>query len=153
MSNPFENRGFPRGVLIATGVLIAVSITAVSIGRYAEVGTTRVPEARLVELRDVHFADRDDGAVVVHTDDRAAPIAVLAPGTNGFARGVLRGLARERRRSDIGMEPAFQLARWSDGRLTLEDPTTGRSIELGAFGPTNAGVFAELLTAAVADGA
>ena len=88
-----------------------------------------------------------DGVVLVPYQ-----LAVLAPGTNGFARGVLRGLARERRRSDIGMEPPFRLARWSDGRLTLEDPTTGRRIELGAFGPTNAEVFAALMLAPAASG-
>ena len=50
------------------------------------------------------------------------------------------------------MDPPFRLARWSDGRLTLEDPTTGRRIELGAFGPTNAEVFAELMQAPTASG-
>ena len=152
MSDPFHNKPFPRGLLTAVGTLMAVSILAVSFGRFADVGTTRVPEAMLVESRDLHFADRADGAVVAFDSDVAAPVAVLAPGTNGFARGVLRGLARERRRSDIGMEPPVRLTRWSDGRLTLEDPTTGRRIELGAFGPTNAAVFAELMTAPATSG-
>ena len=35
----------------------------------------------------------------------------------------------------------------ADGRLTLEDPTTGRRVDLESFGPTNAGVFAQLLVA------
>jgi putative photosynthetic complex assembly protein len=152
MSDPFHNKPFPRGVLAAVGTLIGVSLLAVSFGRWADVGTTRVPEAALIETRDLHFADRADGAVVAFESDVDAPVAVLAPGTNGFARGVLRGLARERRRSDIGMDPPFRLARWSDGRLTLEDPTTGRRIELGAFGPTNAEVFAELMQAPTASG-
>ena len=30
-------------------------------------------------------------------------------------------------------------------RLSLEDETTGRRVELNAFGPTNAGAFARLL--------
>ena len=34
----------------------------------------------------------------------------------------------------------------ADGRLTLADPATGARIDLEAFGPTNAGVFARLLT-------
>jgi putative photosynthetic complex assembly protein len=68
-------------------------------------------------------------------------------GTNGFVRGVLRGLARERRLNDVGAQPPFQLTRWSDGRLSLDDPATGRRIDLVAFGPTNAGAFAQLLTA------
>ena len=39
------------------------------------------------------------------------------------------------------------LTRWADGRLSLEDRTTGRVIALDAFGPTNGEAFAQLLTA------
>jgi putative photosynthetic complex assembly protein len=39
------------------------------------------------------------------------------------------------------------LTRWADGRISLEDPETGRVIELDAFGPTNGEAFAQLLTA------
>ena len=65
---------------------------------------------------------------------------VVAPGTNGFLRGVLRGLARERKLERSAIEPPFRLTRWADGRLSLEDPATGRRIDdLEAFGPTNDG--------------
>ena len=58
----------------------------------------------------------------------------------------MRGLARERKRREIGPEPPFRLARAADGRLWLEDPSTGRRIDFIAFGPTNAQAFARLLT-------
>jgi len=58
---------------------------------------------------------------------------------------VLRGLVRERRLSGIGSSAPFVLRRWADGRLTLEDPKTGRVIDLGAFGVTNAQAFAKLM--------
>ena len=74
-------------------------------------------------------------------------VEVLPPGTNGFARGVMRGMARERHSREIGSEPPFRLTRWSDGRLSLDDPATGRRIELDAFGPTNTAVFAHLMGA------
>lgn len=112
-----------------------------------------------IASRDLRFEDRADGAVTVHEaagagtagsngDDRL--VAVLDPGTNGFIRGTLRGLARERRqrREDIGRQAVpFRLARWADGRLTLEDRATGRVLDLNAFGHTNADAFARLLTA------
>jgi putative photosynthetic complex assembly protein len=41
----------------------------------------------------------------------------------------------------------FRLALHADGRLTLEDPATSRTIELQAFGPANSGAFARLLPA------
>jgi putative photosynthetic complex assembly protein len=93
----------------------------------------------------LQFEDRADGAVVVY-DARSEQIAaVLAPETNGFVRGVMRGLARERRREDIGSGPPFMLTRWSDGRLSIEDEATHQRIELVAFGPTNFAAFARLL--------
>jgi putative photosynthetic complex assembly protein len=57
----------------------------------------------------------------------------------------MRGLARFRKRDEIGDRPSFKLTHWSDGRVSLEDPTTNRTIELDAFGSTNVGVFAKLL--------
>jgi hypothetical protein len=47
---------------------------------------------------------------------------------------------------EIGPQPPFELAARADGRLTLTDPATGARIDLESFGPTNAGVFARLLT-------
>jgi len=84
---------------------------------------------------------------VVITDARdGSPVDVLI-GENGFIRGTLRGLARTRRSEGIGSEDSFHLASWSDGRLTLDDPATGRHLELQAFGSLNTEVFGRLLTA------
>ena len=72
-----------------------------------------------------------DGSIQV-TDARTGQVAAsVEPGTNGFIRGTLRGLARERKRQGIGIEPPFMLTRWADGRLSLEDPTTGRRDRAG----------------------
>jgi putative photosynthetic complex assembly protein len=59
-------------------------------------------------------------------------------------------MARERRSRGVDATPPFRLVRWSDGRLSLEDPSTQREIALEAFGPTNSGAFAELFTLAEA---
>ncbi len=39
----------------------------------------------------------------------------------------------------MGAETPFRLTRWSDGRLSLDDPATDRHVDLEAFGPTNVG--------------
>ena len=78
----------------------------------------------------------------------ARVIDTVAPGTNGFLRGTMRGLARERKRQGIGPELPFRLIGRADGRLTLEDPGTGRRVDLESFGPTNAAVFAQLMASA-----
>jgi putative photosynthetic complex assembly protein len=94
----------------------------------------------------LRFADRADGAVVITEAGTGLLVDVASPGTNGFLRSTLRGLARDRKRREIGAEAPFRLTRWADGRLSLQDEATGRSIDLGAFGPTNAAVFAHLMT-------
>jgi putative photosynthetic complex assembly protein len=83
---------------------------------------------------------------VVIADARSGQVVdVIAPGTNGFLRSVLRGLARERKRQDLGEQLPFRLTRWADNRLLLDDEATGRRIDLGAFGLTNAEAFSRVL--------
>jgi putative photosynthetic complex assembly protein len=122
-------------------------VTSAALSRISGLGTVQMPESALVESRPLRFEDMRDGSIRV-TDARTGQIAAsVEPGTNGFIRGTLRGLARERKRQGIGIEPPFMLTRWADGRLSLEDPTTSRVIALDAFGPTNGEAFAQLLTA------
>ena len=140
---------FPRGALIGAALLVAFTVTSAAISRISGLGTVQMPESALVESRPLRFEDMRDGSIRV-TDARTGQVAAsVEPGTNGFIRGTLRGLARERKRQGIGIEPPFMLTRWADGRLSLEDPATGRVIALDAFGPTNGEAFAQLLTAGV----
>jgi len=101
----------------------------------------------VVDSRDLRFVDRGDGAVLIYSSRDGRLADTLLPGTNGFVRGVLRGLVRERRADHIGTTPPFRLTRWADGRLSLDDPSTGRHVDLEVFGPTNAGAFAQILVA------
>jgi putative photosynthetic complex assembly protein len=139
---------FPRGALVGAAALIALTVASAAVGRLAGLGSARMPESPTVESSDLRFADRSDGAVVISDARSGRIVEVIAPGTNGFLRSVMRGLARDRKRQELGTEPAFRLTRWADGRLSLDDEATGRRIDLGAFGPTNAAVFAGVLTAA-----
>jgi putative photosynthetic complex assembly protein len=134
----------PRSLLIGAGVLVLLSLIGAAAGRM--VGPVRlVPPASAVAERDLRFADRADGAVVVRDarDDRV--VAVIAPGTGGFVRATMRTLAGARERIGAGRATPFRLIAWSDGRLSLEDPAIGRVLELEAFGVTNERDFAALL--------
>lgn len=147
MSHTHMENGIPRGLLLGAAALLAVSLLLATSARLSGVGVTRMPEASAVTTRELRFGDRADGAVVISDFRSGSMVEVLPPGTNGFARGVMRGMARERHSREIGSEPPFRLTRWSDGRLSLDDPATGRRIELDAFGPTNTAVFAHLMGA------
>jgi len=138
---------FPRGALLGAGGLVMMAIVAAMVGRLTGIGASHMPNDTALESRDLHFSDRSDGAVVISEAGSGRIVDVAPPGTNGFLRSTLRGLARDRKRQDLGAEAAFRLTRWADGRLSLQDEATGRSIDLGAFGPTNAAVFAHLMTA------
>ena len=143
----------PRGTLVIAGALVLFALTATSIVRIAGVPLAASPAALRAEgkvaavaSRNLRFLDRADGAVVIQDVRTGQPAAVIQPGEKtGFIRGVMRGLARERRSRGIGNTPSFNLTLWRDGELSLTDSATGRSIELTAFGSANRAAFAALL--------
>jgi putative photosynthetic complex assembly protein len=147
MSHDHRSEMVPRPALIAAGVMIALTITGAAVSRLSGASDS-APTAAPVMSRELLFRDRADGAVLVYdARDTSAPIQVIAPETNGFLRGTMRGLARQRIRQDADRDVPFRLTQWADNRLTLEDPTTHRRVDLEAFGETNELVFARLLTA------
>lgn len=146
MADTLRHQHFPRAALLGAGAIIVLTIAAAGVGRITGPVRSFEPSAA-VASRNLRFEDRPDGSVAVRDARDGAPVAVMAPATNGFLRATLRGLARERYHQDLTSELPFRLTRWADGRLTLEDPATHREVELEAFGETNEAVFARLLSA------
>lgn len=147
-----DPHAIPRAPIVAAGALVLVTLLTVAGARWAGVATNssaRIgePVTAVVEAR---FEDRDDGAVVVREAGSGRVLSVAEPGSGGFLRGTLRALVRERRQHGLGAEQPFRLLAHPDGRLTLEDPATGRRMDLSAFGPSNVAVFARLLPTASA---
>jgi putative photosynthetic complex assembly protein len=99
----------------------------------------------IVASRDLLVQDLGAGSVQVRDYTSGRPLLHLAPGEGSFIRGVLRGLARERRSHELGAQIPFRLSRHSDGHLRLTDPATGTQIDLQAFGTRNEAAFAPLL--------
>lgn len=66
-------------------------------------------------------------------------------GEDNFIRATLRGFAQSRLRAGLSREVPFQLTRFDDGSLRLDDALTGRSVDFGAFGPSNYAAFARLM--------
>jgi putative photosynthetic complex assembly protein len=155
MSEPFENVPFPHWPLRAAAGLAVFALVATCLARYYGVGTVLQPESAVRLERDLLFLDHNAsagagfgaGGVDVIDARTGAKIDSLQPGSDGFMRATLRGLARERKRNGFGPEVPFHLALHEDGTLTLLDPATARKIQLQAFGPSNSGAFARLLTA------
>ena len=135
----------PRGALIGACALVVLSLGAAFGSRFLGTAPSLTNERSALTVRDLQFRDRPDGAVLVFVGAEPTASAVLEPGTNGFVRGVLRGLVRERRARGMSSEAPFRLTRWADGHVSLEDTATTRVVELRAFGPTNQEAFARLL--------
>lgn len=135
---------FPRLPLIGVFTLLAIAVVGAFVGRLGHTADTTLPGTTLVSERDLRFTDLADGGVSVLSGKDGHEIAVFH-GEQGFLRGTLRGFARTRHLTGLGSDLPFQLSRWSDGRLTIDDKATGQHVELLAFGPTNAAVFAPLL--------
>ncbi|MFL5254096.1 MAG: photosynthetic complex assembly protein PuhC [Rhodopila sp.] len=147
MSHADHHERFPRAILIAVGAAVVLSILAAAAGRMWGESYT-APTAPLVASRDLLFKDLPDGGVAIYdAHDQSAPISIAAPMTNGFLRASMRTLASTRKNWNEDRNVPFRLTAWADGRLTLEDPTTHRIVEMEAFGIDNEKVFAALLTA------
>ena len=139
-----EHADVPRGALIALGAMVAATLVAVAAAQLTGIGQQRLPATATIATRALTFLDRSDGGIDI-VDARDGGLAGrIEPGTQGFLRGTMRGLARERRSHGVGAERPFHLLTLADGRLLLEDPDTGRRIDLGSFGPDNAAAFAAL---------
>ncbi len=129
-------------------VWAGIALTGLVALTIAPAGGGRAPEelgALARASRGITVADRGDGAVVIRDAAGGHVVLVLPPGEDGFMRGTLRGLARDRRLRNLGPEAPFRLTAWSDGRMTLDDTATGRRLDLLAFGQTNAEAFMRLL--------
>jgi len=144
-SDPFFNAPMPRGPLYAAAALVALTILGSGWVRLTGIGRPSMPDSPTTQTRELRFEDRSDGGVAV-IDAATGHVQVLPPGQDGFIRATMRTFARERRRREIGPETPFRLSMHTDGRLTLDDPTIERRVDLEAFGPTNSGAFARLLT-------
>ncbi len=149
----FHSEKFPAWVLWAAGGLVGMTILVVFGVRFGVLPARETAPERRAEAhvgvavaRDFRFADRQDGALVV-TDAKTQQVAmILMPGSNsGFIRGLMRGLMRERMLHEVPRDGPVTVSQWTDGALTLKDPSTGRIIELGSFGHTNRAAFAQLL--------
>ena len=124
------------------GSLLLVVLLAVGWARWQGLAV-RFEDAPTRWQRALHFEDTPDGAVLAMDADSGQPIARFE-GEQGFLRGTLRALARERSRRGLGPQAPLRLMAQGDGRLTLLDPSTGERIGLEAFGPSNLAVFSQL---------
>jgi len=151
MRDKAEGGGIPRLLLGGAACLLGFAMLAVVVGREGGVGLTQMAPARAVEALEIHAVDEADGSIAIREDRTGRLVATVEKGQDNFIRATLRGFAQSRLREGLTREKPFRLTRFDDGSLELDDTLTGRKVNLGAFGPTNAQAFARLMPAAHAD--
>jgi putative photosynthetic complex assembly protein len=101
------------------------------------------PEASTV-LRDrwIVLEGHDAKAVTVRNVDGTV---MLDLPHGGFVTVIQSGLVTERRKHKVDALLPVRIVEYANGRLAVEDPETGWSIELYAFGSDNKAAFERLL--------
>ena len=140
MSGVAFRRRFP----LVIPVIFALTVAGVAGARLTgyrpdpNYGTTTVS-------RQLRFADQDDGTINVVDATTGLSVGHIARGGDNFIRATMRGLANARKQSGDGPDVPFLLAAHQGGAVTLRDPVTGRTLDLGAFGSTNEAAFVRFL--------
>ena len=143
MSATLPREPVPRLPLVLMGLLIAGAVAFAGIARREQ--TAPAPTDRIIAARSLHVADGPAGSVIVTDAKTGQVIQSVASGDDNFLRITLRTLAQTRIHRGIGAAPPFTLTAYADGREILADPSTGRRIDLEAFGPDNEADFTRLL--------
>lgn len=134
--------GTPRVVWVIAALLAMIVAGATWQTQFA--GGPLTYEAAAVQWqRSLRFEDLPNGDIAVIDMASQREVAQFK-GEQGFLRGSLRALSRERQRRGMGSQAPFDITGHADGRVTLRDTFTGQQIALESFGPTNSAVFSQL---------
>lgn len=142
----------PRGALIGAAALLLFVMALTGAVSWGLIPQSANPELNRsaaqvapAQERQLLFADRADGAVVITDAVTGATVKVIGYGEGGFVRATMRRMAKARLAKGMGAQRPFTLILWEDGALSLKDPETGREAEIHGFGPDHSRVFAEML--------
>ncbi len=139
--------GILAGILAVwlVGLTVHNNRGEVTPARTAAMELIRSDATRPLAMRTIRFAEQGRDLVALDADDGTA-IKSLGFERDGFVVSIVRSLDRERRRLGLPTGQPYRLTRWNNGQVLFEDPATGGQIELSAFGATNVGAFAQLLS-------
>ena len=142
----YQNRDkemVPRTLLWA---MFALAMTALAITTFA-VLTKRPLEGQPVAadvVRERWIILEGGGAKAVTVRDTDGSVLLdLAHG--GFVTVIQNGLQTERKKYNVDPLRPVRIVEYANGRLVAEDPDTGWSVELYAFGGENKAAFERLL--------
>ncbi len=136
----------PTVLIRAMFALVMASLVIVTFARVTDRPLEASPPTGVAVFkeRQIILEGSMSGAARV-LDTNGNVIADLDATEGGFIAGVWRVLQRERSQNRVALDAPVRLVLWKDGRLSLQDETTGWRAELTGFGATNLDAFARLL--------
>lgn len=141
------NDKIPRGFLFAAAALIVASMVLALTARLTDIGAVRVVAPVVIQSVDLRFEERTAGRyAVIHAASNRL-LKLIEPGRDGFVRVAVSGLEFDRKARGAQSNEPLQLGRAADGSYWLIDLSTGRRLQLEAFGHANLVAFAQILDA------
>jgi putative photosynthetic complex assembly protein len=134
----------PRGPLIGASLLVALVFGVAIQARVSGHTASQEPVTAVALQREVRFDMQGDGTLSVFDVGQDREIARLSSDKNGFIFGMLRGIKQKRDVAQTDPATPFRITKWQDGRMTLDDPSTGMHIAVSSFGPTQVQSFSQL---------
>jgi putative photosynthetic complex assembly protein len=133
----------PTALLYGMAALALSSLAVVSFAVFTDRPHVGAPaQGTAVEERFLILEGLSAQAVVVKDVDGTV---LLDLPHGGFVTVIQSGMARARTVARVEGNPPIRLVRYDNGRLVAEDPATGWSAELYAFGQDNKAAFERLL--------
>ncbi|MDP3265152.1 MAG: photosynthetic complex assembly protein PuhC [Tabrizicola sp.] len=133
----------PKALLLG---MLALALSALAIASYASF-TGREPvgqpqASEVVREKWIVMEGLNAQAVIVKNADGSV---LLDLPHGGFVTVIQSGIHTERRRQGVDQTKPVRIVEYANGRLVAEDPETGWSAELYAFGADNKAAFERLL--------
>jgi putative photosynthetic complex assembly protein len=133
----------PAALLYGMAALALSALAIVSFAVLTDHPRTGVPAAgKAIEERFLILEGKSAQAVVVKDTDGTV---LLDLPHGGFVTVIQSAMARARLVARVEGNPPMRIVRYDNGRLAAEDPATGWSAELYAFGQDNKAAFERLL--------
>ncbi|MEM7596903.1 MAG: photosynthetic complex assembly protein PuhC [Pseudomonadota bacterium] len=130
-----------RGILVLLALVLTLVFYASWTDRPLE---AQPPNGEIVSERVIHLQGTVAGAARI-LDAEGVEIMRFATGEGGFVSTIDRVIRRERLRNGVSNDGVLHVRMREGQRLSIFDPSTGREIELEAFGRDNIAKFAALV--------
>lgn len=104
-----------------------------------------LPKEPALATRVLAVEDSAQGSVIVRDAKTGENIVTYQRGEGSFFRATLRTLVNDRRHKGLAIDGNFRLEAHAGHQLFLIDETSGKTLSMNAFGPSNTEVFAALM--------